>query len=204
MDITATISLFLAMTFLALVPGPGVFIVVSRSMSRGHKAGLITSMGIVCGDYVFILLAVFGLSFLSHILGSLFFVIKYLGAAYLIWLGISIMRAKNNTQKKEQHKNDNRFDFLAGLISTLANPKAILFYVSFFPSFVDLNNILALDIFIIFVVATISIFGTMYFFVYTTLKAEKILGNTFNNKIMQYGSGSLLLGSGAYIAFKSQ
>lgn len=92
------------------------------------------TMGIVLGDYVFILLALFGLTALSEIMGTTFFIIKYLSAIYLIWLGIKLLKAKASMieiqNSVESSKSSN---FIAGLLITLGNPKAILFYVGFFP-----------------------------------------------------------------------
>ena len=94
------------------------------------------TMGIVLGDYVFILLALFGLTALSEIMGTTFFIIKYLSAIYLIWLGIKLLKAKAKASMIEIQnsvESSKSSNFIAGLLITLGNPKAILFYVGFFP-----------------------------------------------------------------------
>uniref|UniRef100_UPI0026296014 LysE family translocator n=1 Tax=uncultured Microbulbifer sp. TaxID=348147 RepID=UPI0026296014 len=133
---TTSMALFISMVVLALIPGPGVLTVTARSTSAGLRHGLFTTAGIVTGDFVFIILALLGLATLSNVLGELFFVIKYLGAAYLIWLGISILSSTPNTSAgRAINAPRHTARFAAGLITTLSNPKAILFYLSFFPAF---------------------------------------------------------------------
>ena len=78
MTIASFFALFTAMIALALVPGPTVLIVVSRTLSLGLKQGLITVLGMLCADFIFILLAIFSLSALADFMGSFFIIIKYL------------------------------------------------------------------------------------------------------------------------------
>lgn len=72
MTLTSIFALFIAMIILAAIPGPGIMIVVARTLSQGFLAGLITTSGIVAGDFVFIALATFGVTALSQLLGELF------------------------------------------------------------------------------------------------------------------------------------
>ena len=136
-------------------------------------------------------------------MGGFFIIIKYVGAAYIMWLGIKIIfkRAPNNQEYDTRLTNN--YDFVTGLITTLANPKAILFYVSFFPTFVDLSTIQFIDIVIIFMVATFSIFSVTYFYIYTTIKIKHTFNENSNHRLIQYGSGTILFGSGLYIALRA-
>ena len=95
MTLSTSIALFISMVVLALLPGPGILVVMARSVSAGLRHGVSATVGIVAGDFVFITLALLGLATLSSVLGELFIFIKYIGAAYLIWLGVSMfMRSK--------------------------------------------------------------------------------------------------------------
>ena len=76
MTLTSSLALFTAMIALALFPGPGVLVVISRTISLGFKQGLVTVIGILVGDFIFILLAIFGLSALADFMGSFFIIIK--------------------------------------------------------------------------------------------------------------------------------
>jgi len=142
MTASSAFTLFIAMSILALIPGPGVLCVTARSSVGGFSHGLSTAAGIVAGDYVFISFALAGLATLSTVLGDLFFIIKYVGAGYLIWLGISLFVSGSKPDSPTTIRRSSHFaGFSAGIITTLGNPKAILFYISFFPTFLDLSSI---------------------------------------------------------------
>ena len=96
-SLSALISLFGTMFVLALLPSPSVFAVVARSLSAGLIHGVLTATGILVGDFVFILVAIGGLAAIADSLTILFELVKYLGAAYLSWLGINPWRAKADT-----------------------------------------------------------------------------------------------------------
>ena len=136
MTITSAFALYTTMVVLALLPGPGVIVVVARSLDSGFRQGLATAMGVLSGDFVFISLAVFGLAALAEVMGSFFVVIKYLGAAYLIYLGFSLIISKPSTSEagKETTKPANHSaSFLVGLITSIGNPKVILVLLQLLP-----------------------------------------------------------------------
>lgn len=199
MSLIASISLFSAMILLALFPGPGVLVVVSRTLSLGLKQGLVTVLGILLGDFVFILLSIYGLSALAGLMGDFFIIIKYLGATYLIFTGIQILASQENKAgipKKVSHSGS----LLSGLITTLANPKAILFYASFLPAFIDLQSLTVADIGLIFIIATIAIGGVTAGYAYAAAKTKLSLKKT---KHLKYGSGGLFIGAGSMLALKN-
>ncbi len=85
----------MAMLILAASPGPGVFATVARALSSGFRPAVGVIAGIVAGDIIFLGLAVFGLSVIAQAMGEFFFIIKIVGGAYLIWLGLKMWRAKS-------------------------------------------------------------------------------------------------------------
>ncbi|AWF81378.1 LysE family translocator [Microbulbifer sp. A4B17] len=210
MTISTSLVLLISMLVLALIPGPGVLAVVSRSVTLDLRQGLITVVGVVVGDYFFILLALLGLATLAETLGSLFIVIKYAGAAFLIWLGVNLFLSAKRSQV-DQNQNEiatsqsrsSFSSFLLGLLTTLGNPKAILFYVSFFPAFLDLTRVASLDIAIIFAIATLAVGGVMASYAYLACKARSTISQSGKTPALKYGSGALLIGSGVFIAAKS-
>lgn len=205
MTISSTAALFVAMVILALIPGPGIFIVVSRTIQAGIKHGISTTAGIVSGDFIFIALSLLGLAALSEMAGDLFNIIKYMGALYLVYLGVSLLKKhdelKNNPTilTKPKHLTS----YLAGLITTLSNPKAILFYLSFFPAFFDPKNVYFVDVLVIYTVTCIAVGGVMMIYALVTHKAKLNLMDTDKNRLLRYFSALLLIGSGVYIAARS-
>jgi len=204
MTFTSIFSLFVALIILAATPGPGVFTVVARSMAGGFLSGLATVLGIVFGDYIFIVLSVCGLAALSSAMGGFFAFIKYAGAMYLIFLGMKLLLAKSNSVEiKPASKQSLSSNFLAGLVTTLSNPKAILFYVSFFPAFVDVQQVASFQVFQLLLVATVAVGFVMAGYAYTASKASGFFKNSDASKKLNVAAGSIMIGSGALLGVRS-
>ena len=204
MNIASSLALFGAMVILALIPGPGILAVVSRTLADGFRHGVSTVVGIVAGDFVFITLALLGLTALSELMGDLFIIIKYVGAAYLIWLGASLAFSKQvGAQARPLHESNHLASFSAGLLTTLGNPKAILFYLSFFPAFLDLSAVSGLDAIVIYAIATTAVGGVMVGYAYAAHRAKNTFGALRGGPLLRFGSGALLVGSGVFVAAKS-
>lgn len=204
MTTATTLALFLAMIALAAIPGPGVLAVTARSIGAGLPHGLLAAAGVVAGDYVFITLALLGLVTLSNLLGELFVWIKYIGAAYLIWLGINLLISRSDDRQSQSIAAPKySASFAAGLITTLGNPKAIVFYISFFPAFLDLSTVTIVDALVIFAVATIAIGGVKVTYAYLAYKASTHYSGYTKSTALKIGSGSMLIGSGFYVATRS-
>jgi threonine/homoserine/homoserine lactone efflux protein len=123
---------------LLVIPGPAVTYVVSRSIGHGRAAGLVSVMGIVAGTLLHVTAATLGLSALlaSSVLAFQF--VKYLGAAYLVYLGIRTLR-RSDSQLPEAANGERRLlhIFAQGVVVNLLNPKTALFFLAFLPQFVD-------------------------------------------------------------------
>ncbi len=204
MTLSSSIALFIAMIILALIPGPGVLCVTARSSLGGFAHGVSTTAGIVAGDYVFISFALAGLATLSSILGDLFYIIKYVGAAYLVWLGVSLFISSSISKSpKPLRRSSHVAGFSAGLVTTLGNPKAILFYISFFPAFLDLTSISVYTAILIYLIATVSVGGVMLIYAYLATKAASIFVGSIKNHVLKNVAGTTLIGSGIYVATRA-
>jgi len=201
MTLASSLTLFLALVVLALIPGPGILAVTARTAAEGLKHGVSITAGIVAGDFVFITFALLGLSALSELMGSFFIVIKYLGAAYLVWLGVSLVFSKQQSIDKPVTRSASHTNsFLIGLITTVSNPKAILFYLSFFPAFIELSTITVTDALILYAIATVAVGAVMMGYAYIAYKAKEVYKNNSKGKLLRVGSGSMLIGNGLYVA----
>jgi len=133
-------SLLLFMTgaiLLLLVPGPAVLYIISRSVGHGRPAGLISAMGIAVGSLCHVTAATLGLSALLVSSATAFQVVKYAGAAYLIYLGIRTLRSGDSELLRPaagQRSLSNVFG--QGVLVNLLNPKTALFFLAFLPQFV--------------------------------------------------------------------
>jgi leucine efflux protein len=120
--------------FLAL-PGPGTFTLLTATGKGGFRAGAAATFGVIAGDQVLLWLAVAGVAALLAAYPAVFKAVQYLGAAYLAWIGLRLLVAKEGGAPVIDLK-PGRYFRQAALI-TLLNPKAIVFYMAFFPLFID-------------------------------------------------------------------
>jgi len=125
-------------TLLLVIPGPAVTYVVSRSIGHGRAAGLVSVTGIVVGTLLHVTAATLGLSALLASSALAFQFIKYLGAAYLIYLGIRTL-GRDDSQLLQAANGERRLPriFAQGVLVNLLNPKTALFFLAFLPQFVD-------------------------------------------------------------------
>lgn len=135
----STFGLFVAAALaLLLVPGPAVLYIVARSVDGGRPAGLVSVLGIHAGTMVHIAFAAIGLSAILASSATAFSVVKWLGAAYLVWLGLQrlLARDEETVPLTVEPKRLSRI-FSQGLIVNVLNPKTALFFLAFLPQFVD-------------------------------------------------------------------
>ncbi len=130
-----TLLLFLAASWaLILIPGPDILYVFARSLGYGRRVGIIAALGIGFGECVQTMLAVLGLATILATSMTAFLIIKYLGAAYLVYLGIKTLRDKNATALPGAFTSKSPVrTFSQGVLTNLFNPKAELFFVAFLP-----------------------------------------------------------------------
>ncbi|WP_319557495.1 LysE family translocator [Thiomicrorhabdus sp.] len=130
-----------ALLLLAIIPGPGVLLTVSQSLLAGVRSSVPVIVGIVSGDLLFVLLAIFGLATLAEHFTLLFKLIQYLGAVYLIWMGWRLLLSDPEVIKPAQVMTSKTTRFASGFMTIFADPKVILFYIGFLPGFVDMAEL---------------------------------------------------------------
>ncbi|TDR20682.1 LysE family translocator [Marinicella litoralis] len=198
------LALFGAMLIVALVPGPAVLAVIARTFSSGFSRGLMMIIGITLGDFIFILLALFGLSIISEILGTTFLIIKYASAAYLIWLGISLFKSKSSAEDIKVSKESSLLaNLITGLMINLGNPKAIVFYIGLFPAFIDVNQVVTVDVMTIMGIATIAFGSVNICYALLALRAKKMLNNPDASSLINKTAGTIMVSTGALVAIKA-
>jgi len=190
------------MIVLALIPSVSVLAVVSRSAVYGFAHGVATAVGILLGDIIFILIAIYGLTILADLIGSRFIFFKYLGGMYLIWLGVQLWRVKPNMAKTADNNDASlHASLLMGLLITLADQKAILFYLGLFPAYLDLSKITFVETGIIIAIATIAI-GSKLIYAFMADRASLMLNNHRAIQGLNMVAGSVMLVVGLYVILK--
>jgi len=203
MTLSIIAALFGIMVVGAVIPSVSVLTVSATSAASGFIHGVFTTMGIVVGDILFILLAILGLSVLAETLGSMFVLVKYLGGAYLIWLGIELWRSKlNNVKADGAIETSLLASFLAGLFITLGDQKAILFYFGFFPVFLDLSAISYIDTSIIIVIAIVAVGGVKLAYAFLADRVSLLI-NSRVYKGINITAGSVLIAVGIFVLVKA-
>ena len=206
MGVIESISLFTIMVTLALVPSTSVALVVTRSATLNVANGVAVAAGIVMGDLVFILLAIFGLSVVAETMGSLFMFVKYLGGAYLLWLGFSLLTTKTKrpvSVNKISNNGNLIASFLAGFFLTLGDIKAIFFYVSLFPTFLDLAALTINDVLIIIAITVAAVGGVKVFYAFSARKVVSMSRGLKLESAAKKAAGGFMLGAGSYLLVKT-
>lgn len=138
MNLDAWLAFAAASTMLLLIPGPTVILVLSYAMGRGWKVALPMAIGVALGDLTAMTLSLLGVGALLATSATLFAALKWIGAAYLVWLGVKLWCAGSSAEARARTDATGPLKMLghAWLVTTL-NPKSILFFVAFVPQFLD-------------------------------------------------------------------
>ena len=201
MHITLTsgtvLALFGTMLVLAFMPSMSTMTVAARSAACGFSHGLFASLGIVTGDTVFIIAAIYGLALLADWLGGQFILVKLFGGAYLVWLGIVLFRTRAQTAGVDVESGATLLSsFLAGLFITLADQKAFLFYLGFFPAFVDLAAVTPVDTVVIVAIAVLSVGGAKLAYAYLAARASQLVRRSGLYRALHVVAGLTLVSVG--------
>ncbi|WP_312114353.1 LysE family translocator [Brevibacillus reuszeri] len=194
----------LAFAASAASPGPEIAGLLSRALSGGIIASLPLAVGIILGKLLMLSAAVAGLTALVEVLGPMFVVLKYCGAAYLIWLGIKKWRYAGRMLSANEKANTTNImvEIGLGLAMTLSNPIAIVFYMALLPGVIDISgltlNNYAVLCFIIIGVMICVVFG--YGIMAKLVRAWFASQNS--KKIVDRLAGSMMLAAGLLIAIR--
>src|SRR4029077_14265525 len=120
---------------LAATPGPGIFYVLARTLAGGRREGILSSLGTFAGGLVHVFAAALGVSAILAASALAFHTVKYAGAAYLVWLGIRMIRTRN-AEMNVVTAPPSPGAFRQGILTEALNPKTALFFLSFIPQFI--------------------------------------------------------------------
>lgn len=159
-----TWMIFFVVAFVAIAsPGPAILLAISNSLTYGFKSVIFSSLGNVAGLFVLSSAAIFGLGAVLKTSTTLFLIIKLIGAAYLIYLGIRQWRSKTNLFEESDHTQkkvrSRKRLFSEGFLIAVTNPKAILFFTALFPQFINLQT----EIIPQFFLMTLTFMGLSFF-----------------------------------------
>lgn len=185
--------------FLA-IPGPGNLALLTATGKGGVRSGLAATLGVIAGDQVLLWLAVAGLSAVLINYPGLYSSVKWAGAAYLLGLGYSLFNSKPGDAPVLNMKSDHYFR--QGLFITVLNPKAIVFYMAFFPLFVDPavhQGLLTFGFMAVTIAALTFLYGLLVVLLAHHL-AERVRANPMVSVMLNKVAGTLLMAFGLKLA----
>lgn len=201
--------MYLALVFVATsTPGPAVLFIMTNAALHGWRKAVFAALGNIAGLLCLGIIAVTGLGTILNTSEIIFNMIKYMGAAYLIYLGIKLLVQKNtdlmtiNSQLISKDISSNKLFFQAFGVA-LSNPKAIVFLTALFPQFINTNQTLLPQFSML--IATLMIFSFSFLMFYALLahKANVWLANPNRIKAFNRTSGSIFVGIGVFLATSS-
>ena len=200
MDLKLYTAFVVATTIMILLPGPSVLLTVAHSLAYGPRRALDTVAGATCGVAIQLSVTLIGMTSLMLVLAQWFEWLRWIGVAYLVFLGVQLWRARPRDAATRPDVVPGRSLFLQGLVVTTANPKSMFFLAAFFPQFVDPAAPPALQ----FSLMGISFLAITY--VFTALwalvagRARGLLQTPAGTALKNRISGSLMIGAGLGLA----
>jgi len=194
------LSLTFATFVYAISPGPGLFAVLAISTRYGPIPAIWLSLGHTIGDIIYVALAMLTLTVLSDVISNSMLYVKILGASYLIYIGYQQWRSKGISFEQSSQKNSTLKLLMAGFVVGVTNPKTIIFYLSFLPIFIDLNNLT-----VVTEIEVISVIGFTVFFVLSLanimgIKLRKHIENPIIIKRVNELTGITMILVGCFVA----
>lgn len=197
---------FAVMIALAALPSTSVALVTIRSSSSGFRHGAAVAAGIVAGDLLFVVLAILGMTALAELLGTLFVILRYMAGAYLVWFGISLLRtatASAGTLPLSRTMSL-KTDFASGLVVTLGDLKAIFFYASLFPAFLDMRTLSPADIGMVVAITIIAVGGVKLLYAALAARLQRLPMSPRFARSARTAAGGAMVGAGAWLLLKPQ
>ncbi len=201
MDLAGLLVFATALLIAAASPGPGVAALVARVLARGAGGALAFTAGLALGDVVWLAAAVLGVTALAQLFGGLFLVIKYAGAAYLLYLAFRLWTAPTDrlgTADAPPAERPSRL-FLAGLAVTLGNPKVMVFYLALLPTLLDVERVTLLgfaELAAVTLLVLALVFGA---YVALALRARRLFASPRALKRVNRATGVVMAGAAAAI-----
>jgi threonine/homoserine/homoserine lactone efflux protein len=201
------IAFLVTTAIFSYIPGPAMLYAAAQTLARGRWSGLMAAFGIHLGGYVHVIAAAAGLSVLFHAVPMLYMAVKVAGAAYLIWLGISLFRAKaqGDVVMPGIEPKSGRRAFFESITVEVLNPKTAIFFLAFLPQFIDASA--GFPVWIQFV-----LLGTIVNLMFSSADVmcvvlagaviTRLRRSSRAQRLMQRAGGAMLVGLGAHLAFQ--
>ncbi len=194
----------IATAVFAYFPGPALLYTAAQTLAGGRRAGFMAALGIHLGCYVHVLAAALGLSAILQYVPSLYLALKFAGAAYLIWLGVSMLRQKaEGDPSLPPPQKTTRRALIESMIVEILNPKVALFFIAFLPQFVDPQAGLpiSLQFLILGIIVNLAFSSADIVTIFLTDSVVRsVKSSGFGAKLARAAGGLVLVGLGLRLA----
>jgi threonine/homoserine/homoserine lactone efflux protein len=196
-----TLETWLAFTaasaVLLVIPGPTILLVVSYALGQGWRTALPMAIGVALGDFTAMTLSLLGLGALLAASATLFTVLKWVGAAYLVWLGIKLWRAGGALDAKPRTDATSALKMLGhAWLVTAINPKGLTFFIAFLPQFIDPKHALLPQVGVFAATFLILAFANVITYALIASRARSVVQSQRTMRVINRTGGSLLIGAG--------
>nr|WP_047579611.1 LysE family translocator [Methylobacterium sp. ZNC0032] len=205
MTFEAWIAFTAATAVLLVIPGPTILLVISYALGQGWRTALPVAVGVALGDFTAMTLSMLGVGALLATSALVFTTLKWIGAAYLVWLGIRLFRAGGTLDAKPREDTAPAWKMLghAWLVTAL-NPKSITFFVAFLPQFLDTKGDFWAQMLIFEATFITLAFANAMGYALIASRARAVVGNPRAIGLFNKAGGTLLVGAGvATVAIRS-
>ena len=197
MSLEVWLAFVAASGVLLLIPGPTILLVVSYALGQGWRAALPVAVGVALGDFTAMTFSVLGIGALLATSATVFTVLKWLGAAYLVWLGVKLWRAGNalNARPRTDAASAARMFGHAWFVTAL-NPKSLVFFVAFMPQFVDPRAGFLAQVAVFEATFLVLAVANAFAYALVASRARAVVWSPRAIGVLNKVGGSLLIGAG--------
>lgn len=206
MTFESALSFFVAIFVFSITPGPGIFAIMACALTQGARSCVMLSVGMTISDILYLIAASLGLATLATHWGELFTAIRLLGAAYLIYLGWKMWTTRPTTKDmtdQDQKPMTAGLDFLQGFMISASNPKVILFYIAFLPTFLDVTALDAYDVALASLLTFMALMLGLMLVAFAAARAAMLIKSEKGGLMINRVAGSIMIAAGAYLASRS-
>jgi threonine/homoserine/homoserine lactone efflux protein len=204
MSFETALTFFIALFIFAITPGPGVFAVLARALSSGAIACFPLVTGIIISDVVYLVMATLGLGAIAEHWNTAFTVIRFIGAAYLFYLGWKMWTATTPLLESSAQAFPISWlsGFTQGFLVSVSNPKVILFYIAFLPTFMDLSVLTSADIVVASCLTFVALMMGLMLIAFSANSARQRFQSERGMKYLNCTAGGIMMGAGVFLALR--
>lgn len=198
---TAYLAYAVALAIAAAIPGPGIAALTGRALATGFTRSMPMLAGLVLGDVTYLTLAVAGLALIANTFATAFLIIKFAGAAYLLWLAWNFWR--HGLATRNVHKSSGRRDglasFAAGFAVTMGNPKTIIFYMALLPTVIDLQSVAFRDWLLLASITVVVLYAVIIPYIALAARARDAMANRNAMRALSRTAAGAMAGAAGFI-----